>query len=75
MVTGSRKNGTLYDKPAGQNGKAIDTNVGYNGTHIKVVIWMEGTDSDCVNVSDLDDAQKANPTFNVTLNLVGVATE
>lgn len=69
------KNGSLYDRPAGQNGKAIATNVGYSGTRIKVIIWMEGTDSDCVNVSDLDDAQKANPTFNVTLNLVGVATE
>lgn len=69
------KNGELYDKPTGSNAKPIATGVDYNGAHIKVVIWMEGTDSDCVNVSGQDDGKDVNPTFDVTLNMVGVATE
>ena len=35
-------------------------------------IWMEGTDSDCVNMNGLDNGTD-NPTFDVTVSLVGVA--
>ena len=37
-------------------------------------IWMEGTDSDCVNMNGLDNGT-GNPTFDVTVILVGVASE
>lgn len=67
------KNGELYDAPTGNDARPLATDVDYNGTHIKVVIWMEGTDSDCVNVSGQDDGKDVSPTFDVTLNLVGVA--
>lgn len=70
---GAGKNGESYVKPTGDAQKIADR-VGYNGTDMKVIIWMEGTDSDCVNVSGQDDGAK-NPTFNVTVNLVGIVPD
>lgn len=48
--------------------------VGYDGTNLKVVMWMEGTTEACQNMSGLDTGVDA-PTFNVTLNLVGVVPD
>lgn len=41
------KNGDNYTVPDGS--VPIAEKVDYNGTIIHVYIWMEGTDSDCVN--------------------------
>lgn len=60
-----------YSKPVGANPRAIAKNVGYNGTNMKIVIWMEGTDSDCQNWSE-QDKNTAAPTFDVTVSLVGI---
>lgn len=67
-ATGS---GGSYSKPAGANPRAIAKGVGYNGTNMKIVIWMEGTDSDCQNWSE-QDKNTAAPTFDVTVSLVGI---
>lgn len=70
-ATGS---GGSYSKPAGANPKAIAKNVDYNGTNMKIVIWMEGTDSDCQNWSEQDKNTTA-PTFDVTVSLVGIVPD
>lgn len=70
-ATGS---GGSYSKPTGTNPQAIAKNVGYNGTNMKVVIWMEGTDSDCQNWSERDK-NTAAPTFDVTVSLVGIVPD
>lgn len=70
-ATGS---GGSYSKPAGANPRAIAKNVGYNGTNMKIVIWMEGTDSDCQNWSEQGKNTTA-PTFDVTVSLVGIVPD
>lgn len=64
------KNGEGYDAPQ-TNASPIATGVDYNGTIMKVYIWMEGTDADCVNTTqeEIDE----NNAYDVTLYLVGVA--
>lgn len=70
-ATGS---GGSYSKPTGTNPQAIAKNVDYNGTNMKIVIWMEGTDSDCQNWSERDK-NTAAPTFGVTVSLVGIVPD
>ncbi len=70
-ATGS---GGSYSKPAGAKPQAIAKNVGYNGTNMKIVIWMEGTDSDCQNWSE-QNKNTAAPTFDVTVSLVGIVPD
>lgn len=70
-ATGS---GGSYFKPVGTNPQAIARNVDYNGTNMKVVIWMEGTDSDCQNWSEQGKNTIA-PTFDVTVSLVGIVPD
>lgn len=63
------KEGDTYLKPTG-TAKALGENVDYNGIIIKIYIWLEGTDSDCVNsVNEKVDETK---TFDVTLHMVGI---
>lgn len=63
------KEGNTYQKPTG-NAKTLAENVDYNGIIIKIYIWLEGTDSDCVNsVNEQIDETK---TFDVTLRMVGI---
>lgn len=69
----SEKVGDTYVKPTG-NAKAIAKGVDYNGINMKVAIWMEGTDADCQNMNGLEP-DDANPTFDVTLSLAGVAAD
>lgn len=66
---GATGNGDSYVKPTGDAQKLA--HVGYDGTNFKVVIWMEGTDSDCQNMSGLDVGE-GSPTFDVTVSLVGI---
>lgn len=59
--------------PTGQTNdtsEAIAKNVGYNGIMLRVYIWMEGTDADCVNNAASED----EATYSVTLKLAGVAS-
>lgn len=52
-----------------ENSMAIAENVGYNGVLLRVYIWMEGTDADCVN----NEAAQDEATYSVTVKLAGVA--
>ena len=70
---GATKDGESYVKPSGTGAK-IAEKVGYNGVSMKIYIWMEGTDSDCVNMNGLEKGTP-NPTFDVTVSLVGIVPE
>lgn len=59
-----------YLAPA-TNGATIATNVGYNGVAMRVYIWLEGTDADCINTNGEKDDMS---TYNVTVSLAGVAS-
>ena len=69
---GATGNGDSYVKPTGD--AQMLAHVGYNGTNFKVVIWMEGTDNDCQNMSGLDVGE-GSPTFDVTVSLVGIVPD
>ena len=70
---GATKDGDYYIKPTG-NDQKIAEHVDYNGVSLKIYIWMEGTDSDCVNMNGLNKGTE-NPTFDVTVSFVGVAVK
>lgn len=70
---GATKAGEVYIKPSG-NAQKIASSVDYNGTNMKVVVWMEGTDSDCQNMSGLDVGE-GSPTFDVTVSMVGIVAD
>lgn len=62
------KNGDAYQVPV--NSEAVAARVGYNGIVVHVYIWMEGTDSDCVNGKSVEN----DPcTYDVTVKLAGIA--
>ena len=58
------------DYMVAEGSEAIATDVGYNGIMLRVYIWMEGTDADCVNNAAAED----EATYSVTLKLAGVAS-
>lgn len=58
------------DYTVAEGSEAIATNVGYNGIMLRVYIWMEGTDADCVNNAAAED----EATYSVTLKLAGIAS-
>ena len=58
------------DYTVAEGSEAIATDVGYNGIMLRVYIWMEGTDADCVNNAAAED----QATYSVTLKLAGVAS-
>lgn len=67
------KDGEAYVFPTGQtkdSSEAIAKNVGYNGIMLRVYIWMEGTDADCVN----NEAAEDEATYSVTVKLAGIAS-
>lgn len=70
---GATKEGENYVKPSGDAAK-IAERVDYNGVRMKIYTWMEGTDSDCVNMSGLETGID-NPTFDVTVRLAGIVAE
>lgn len=70
---GATKAGEAYIKPSG-NAQKVASGVDYNGTNMKIVIWMEGTDSDCQNWSEQGKNTTA-PTFDVTVSLVGIVPD
>lgn len=62
------KTEATYLAPA-TNGRTIASDVDYDGVIMRVYIWLEGTDEQCVNNSNQDDPS----TYNVTISLAGVA--
>ncbi|MGN0734041.1 MAG: hypothetical protein ACI4LC_07700 [Emergencia sp.] len=62
------KSGENYVAPV-SNGATIASDVDYDGVIMRVYIWLEGTDEQCVNNSNVDDPS----TYNVTVSLAGVA--
>lgn len=72
-VTGLRqKNGKNFDAPA-DNPAALATHVDYNGVILKVYIWLEGTDADCVNTAA--SAVDEGLSYDVTLRMVGTNSQ
>ena len=63
------KSGEDYSAP--DNGIPIASKVGYDGVIVRVYIWMEGTDADCVNNAAAEDTA----TYNVSVKLAGVSAE
>lgn len=63
------KVGDNYTVPP--NSEAIASRVGYNGVLIHIYIWMEGTDSDCVNGKSIEEDLN---NYDVTVKFAGVAT-
>lgn len=63
----ARKNGASYVAPT-TNADTIATNVGYDGKIMRVYVWIEGTDEQCVNNSNEEDPS----TYQVTVSLAGV---
>ena len=60
------KDGENYEVADGT--QKIASNVGYDGVKMRVYIWMEGTDSDCVN----NEAAEDPASYNVNVKLAGV---
>ena len=67
---GATKDGDYYIKPTG-NDQKIAEHVDYNGVSLKIYIWMEGTDADCIN----NEAAEDPATYNVNVKLPGVSAE
>lgn len=64
----ANKNGLVYEAPA-SNAAKIASDVDYDGKIMRVYIWIEGTDEQCVNNSNEEDTS----IYNVTVSLAGVA--
>lgn len=65
----AEKVGENYEAATGT--QKIASGVGYDGVKMRVYIWMEGTDSDCVN----NEAAEDPATYNVNVKLAGVTAE
>ena len=49
----------------------IASSVGYDGVKMRVYIWMDGTDADCVNNAAAEDPA----TYNINVKLAGISAE
>ena len=63
------KVGKNYEVSSGT--QKIASSVGYDGVKMRVYIWMEGTDADCVN----NAAEEDPATYNVNVKLAGISAE
>ena len=63
------KVGKNYEVSSGT--QKIASSVGYGGVKMRVYIWMEGTDADCVNNAAAEDPA----TYNVNVKLAGISAE
>lgn len=63
----AHKNGSVYEAPSA-NGTVLASDVDYDGKILRVYIWIEGTDEQCVNNS----AEEDTSVYNVTVSLAGV---
>ena len=66
------KEGESFIKPS-SNASPIATGIDYNGIIMKVYVWLEGTDSDCVNTAA--DAMNEDLSYDVTIHMVGVNSD
>lgn len=64
----AQKNGSVYEAPT-SNAATVASDVDYDGKILRVYIWIEGTDEQCVNNSSEEDTS----VYNVTVSLAGVA--
>lgn len=65
------KDATGKDYTATSGTQKIASDVGYDGVKMRVYIWLEGTDADCVN----NEAAEDPATYNVNVKLAGVTAE
>lgn len=66
------KDGKSFIKPS-SNASPIATGIDYNGIIMKVYVWLEGTDSDCVNTAA--DTVNEDLSYDVTIHMVGVNSD
>ena len=66
------KDGKSFIKPV-SNASPIASGIDYNGIILKVYVWLEGTDSDCVNTAA--DVVNEDLSYDVTLHMVGVNSD
>lgn len=64
----AQKNGSVHTAPE-SNATTLASGVDYDGKIMRVYIWIEGTDEQCVNNSSEEDPS----TYQVTVSLAGVA--
>lgn len=62
---------TGNDYTATSGTQKIASSVGYDGVKMRIYIWMEGTDADCINNAAAEDPA----TYNVNLKLAGVSAQ
>ena len=65
------KDATGKDYTATSGTQKIVSDVGYDGVKMRVYIWLEGTDADCVN----NEAAEDPATYNVNVKLAGITAE
>lgn len=63
------KTGTAYDTPTANTIK-LASDVDYNGVVMKIYVWMEGTDADCISSIVTGDESL----YDVTVHLVGLSS-
>ena len=66
------KDGKSFIKPV-SNASPISSGIDYNGIILKVYVWLEGTDSDCINTAA--DVVNEDLSYDVTLHMVGVNSD
>lgn len=66
------KDGQSFIKPV-SNASPIASGIDYNGIILKVYVWLEGTDSDCINTAA--DVVNEDLSYDVTLHMVGVNSD
>ena len=66
------KDGKSFIKPV-SNASPIASGIDYNGIILKVYVWLEGTDSDCINTAA--DVVNEDLSYDVTLHMVGVNSD
>lgn len=59
------------DYSATSDTQKIASSVGYDGVKMRVYIWMEGTDADCIN----NEAAEDPATYNVNVKLAGISAQ
>lgn len=65
------KDATGKDYTATSGTQKIASDVGYDSVKMRVYIWLEGTDADCVNNAAAEDTA----TYNVNVKLAGISAE
>ena len=64
------KDATGKDYTATSGTQKIASDVGYDGVKMRVYIWLEGTDADCVN----NEAAEDEAAYSVSVKLAGIAS-